>query len=237
MPDDVEYAYDMVTADWFRDLFKGPVVAVWMNAVSYADLRKFGRDALDLDGDLPKQIGTVNGEPAWLVAVLDGISIFTVKGQPQHHFIVTMQDGSYRIFCKEHHVMLSGLECRYCSGDTSEPVTEFYVLPRKVMPPVSDEAIDQQGIWPIATFCGVSDAIQRKFEQLVRDHQKTCNRRHFGVESRWVFTFEPIHAAPISMWVKISVRCKICGLEVVLLDEIDEDSPYSKHSVGEPYNV
>lgn len=230
MPDEkVEYAYNLVTADWFRDLFRGPVAAVWMNAEPYADLRKFGRDALDLGDGLPKKMGTINGEPAWLVSSLDGVNIFTVKGQPQHHFIVTMQDGTYRIFCKEHHVMLSGLECRYCSGDPSEPVTEFFVIPREILPPVLDEEIDRQEIWPISVFCGVSDAIQKKFEQLVRDHQKTCHRRFFGVDNRWAFMFEPTHAAPIAAWVKVSVRCKICGLEVVLLDEIDEDSPYSKY--------
>jgi hypothetical protein len=229
MPEEVEYAYEYKDHMWVRKLNAAchwEIKELWMHAVPYADLRKFGRHELYLVLK-PQKIDETG---RCHQSTLDGVGIYTVRGQPEHHFITIMKDGSERVFCENHHVSLSGQRCRYCDGDTSPPITEFEVYERHIMAPIEDREIDRQDIWPISTFCGVSDTIQRKFEQLVRDHQKVCHRRHFGVDNRWIFMFEPTHAVPVAAWVKVSVRCQHCGLEVVLLNEIDDDCPYAKHS-------
>jgi hypothetical protein len=230
MPE-VEYACEFKDHRWIRKLiaaYGGGVQELWMHAVPYADLRKFGRDEIYLIVKPQK----FTGPDRYLQATLDGINICTVRGQTQHHFITVMTDGSSRTFCENHHVSLSGRTCRYCDGDdSSTPVTEFEVPERIVLPPIEDSAIDGQDIPPISAFCGVSDVIQKKFDALARAHQKVCNRRHFGIENRWVFTFDPTDAW-IEKWVKVSVKCQLCGKEEVLLNECDLDSPYVKYHHG-----
>jgi len=229
MPEVVEYASEFKDHRWIRKLvaaYGGGVKELWMHAVPYADLRKFGRDEIYLSTNPQK----FTGPDRYLQATLDGVSICTVRGQEKHHFITVMTDGSSRTFCETHHVSLAGRTCRYCDGDdSSTPVTEFEIYERSVMAPIEDREIDRQEIWPISTFCGVSDTTQKKFEQLVRDHQKVCHRRHFGVDNRWVFMFEPTHVVPIAAWVKVSVKCQCCGLEMILSDEVG-DTPYAKQS-------
>lgn len=224
MSEEIEYAFEFKDHTWIRKLnaaYHGKIKELWMHAVPYADLRKFGRDEICLVDEPQKNVGSDRR----FLATLDGIHIYWVRDQPKHHFVTVMTDGSLRVFCETHHVSLSGKECRYCENDTLTPVTEFDTYERIKLLPVEDSAIDKQGILPMAVYCGVSDYVQEKFNAVALTHQKICNRRHFGVENRWIFMFNP-RDAWIEKWVRISVKCQLCGKEEILIDDCDPNSSY-----------